>query len=51
MARRKRSTFDQGKGVRKLARERIGAVPAARLIEDKTKRKRPKHKQPVTDEG
>ena len=41
----KRPKFDQKKEVRKLARERVGTVPAARVIEEKT-RKRPKHKRP-----
>jgi len=42
--------FDQKKGVRKLARERIGTVPAPRVIEPKSKRKKPKHKQPIEAE-
>lgn len=50
MAKKKQEPFDQGKGVRKIARERIGAVPPAREIEDKSKRKKPKHKKPVTAE-
>ena len=52
MARKKREVpFDEGKGVRKIARERVGIVPAAFPIEPKSKRKKPKHKKPVTDEG
>lgn len=47
MARKKPARFDEGKGVRKLARERVGTVPAARLIEDKSKKKKPKYKKPV----
>jgi hypothetical protein len=39
--------FDQKKGVRRLARERIGAVPASRTIEPITRRKRPKHPKPA----
>jgi hypothetical protein len=39
--------FDQKKGVRRLARERVGTVPAAKLILPKTKRKKPKHKQRI----
>ncbi len=38
--------FDQKKEVRRLARERVGTVPASRLIEPKPRRK-PKHKKPV----
>jgi hypothetical protein len=40
--------FDQKKGVRRLARERIGTVPASRVIVPKTRRRKPKHpKSPV----
>lgn len=42
---KKPRTFDQSKGVRKLARERVGAVPPSRPIEPKDKRKKPKHKK------
>ena len=41
----KKPRFDQKKEVRKLARERVGTVPAARPIEPKDKRKKPKHKK------
>ncbi len=40
--------FDQKKEVRKLARERVGIVPASRVIVPKTRRKKPKH--PKRDE-
>jgi hypothetical protein len=46
MPRKKAEPFDQGKGVRKLARERVGTVPASRPIEPKDQRKKPKHKKP-----
>ena len=46
MARKKKTAFDQGKGVRKLARERVGTVPPQRVIVPKSKRKKPKHKKP-----
>jgi len=42
--------LDRGKEVRRLARERLGAVPAARRIEPKAKRKKPKHKKPLVEE-
>ena len=42
----KKRTFDQKKEVRKLARERVGPVPASRPIEPKEKRRKPKHKKP-----
>ncbi len=48
MARRGKTTgFDQKKGVRRLARERVGTVPASRPIEPKSERKKPKHKKPI----
>jgi len=47
----KQRKFDQKAEVRKLARERVGIVPAARPIEEHSdKRKKPKHKKPVTPE-
>jgi hypothetical protein len=39
--------FDQHKEVRAIARERVGAVKAARVIEPKAKRTKPKHKAPL----
>jgi hypothetical protein len=50
VARKKVKPFDQGRGVRKLARERVGAVPASRPIEPKDKRAKVKHKKPPTEE-
>ena len=44
----KKPKFDQKKEVRKLARERVGIVPASRPIEPKDSRAKPKHKKPVT---
>jgi hypothetical protein len=43
----KKRVFDRKKEVRRLARERIGAVPASRAIEPKENPKKPKHKKPV----
>lgn len=43
---RKPKPFDQKTEVRALARERVGTVPASRVIEEKPKRKKPKHKKP-----
>ena len=48
MARKKR--FDMKKEVRKLARERVGPVPAAKPIQPKSIRKKPKHKKPIGEE-
>lgn len=38
--------FDQKKEVRKLARERVGPVKAARVITPAKDRPKPKHKKP-----
>ena len=43
--------FDVKKEVRKLARERVGTVPAARVIVPKPARKKPKHKKSLADES
>ncbi len=47
---RKKLKFDRKKEVRRLARERVGTVPSARVIEPKTRRKRPKHKEAILEE-
>ncbi len=47
----KRPRFDQKKGVRKIARERVGTVPASRPIEPKDKRKKPKYKPPADQDA
>jgi hypothetical protein len=49
LARKKRS-FDLGKEIRAIARERVGPVPAGKPIEPKSSRKRPKHKKPILEE-
>ena len=49
MARKKTKKFDQAKGVRRLARERVGQVAPVRIIEEKA-RKKPKHKKPLDPE-
>jgi hypothetical protein len=46
MARKKPKKFDSGQFVRELARERVGRIPAAKPILPKSKRKKPKHKEP-----
>jgi hypothetical protein len=48
---RKKKTFDLGTEVRAIARERVGAVPAAKPIEPKTARKKPKHKKTALEEN
>jgi len=50
MARRK-PKFDVKKEVRKLARERVGTVPAGHAIQPKSLRKKPKHKKPPETEA
>jgi len=42
--------FDRQKEVRAIARERVGPIPAARTIQPKTVRKKPKHKKPPSIE-
>jgi hypothetical protein len=42
--------FDLDKEIRKLARERVGQVPAGKAIEPKQLRKKPKYKKPIGDE-
>ena len=47
---RKKKTFDVTKEVKAIARERVGTVPAAKLLEPKSLRKKPKHKKPLGEE-
>jgi len=47
---RKKKTFDLGKEVKAIARERVGRVPAAKAMVPKSSRKKPKHKQRAEDE-
>lgn len=42
---KKPKLYDRGKSVRRLARERVGTVPASFAIEPDKKRKKPKHKK------
>ncbi len=48
---RKKKTFELGKEVKAIARERVAAVPAGRTIEPKSLRKKPKHKKPPEESG
>ena len=48
---RKKKYFDLGKEVKAIARERVGTVPAAKLIEPKARRKKPKHKKRSEEES
>jgi hypothetical protein len=47
---RKKKAFELGKEVRAIARERVGTVPAAKPIEPKSARKKPKHKKQSEEE-
>jgi len=51
LAAKKKRTFQAGKVVRAISRERVGTVPAARPIQPKSLRKKPKHKKPLTGEN
>ena len=42
--------YDVNKAIRAIARERVGTVPAHKVIVPKTQRKRPKHKKPIQAE-
>jgi hypothetical protein len=46
----RKKKFDVRKEVRKLARERVGRVPAGKTIDPKQLRKKPKHKKPILEE-
>jgi hypothetical protein len=48
---RKKKSFDLAKEVRAIARERVGRVPAAKAIQPKSSRKKPKHKPRFEEEG
>jgi hypothetical protein len=48
---RKKKSFDLAKEVRAIARERVGRVPAAKTIQPKSARKKPKHKKRPEDES
>jgi hypothetical protein len=43
----KSKKYDVKKAIRAMARERVGTVPAPKVIVPKTQRKRPKHKKPI----
>ena len=47
---RKNKKFDAGKEVKAIARERVGIVPAAKPIQPKASRKKPKHKKRAAEE-
>jgi hypothetical protein len=50
MAKKKPPEYDVPTEIRRLARERVGSVPAPKLIVPKKQRKKPKHKKPLGEE-
>ena len=48
---RKKKSFDLGKEVKAIARERVGRIPAGNTIQPKLRRKKPKHKVAPEDEA
>ncbi len=50
MPRKKKPKFELGKEVKAIARERVGRVPAAKPIEPKSSRKKPKHPKRIEEE-
>jgi hypothetical protein len=51
VAKKKKSQrYDIPTEIRRLARERVGAVPSPKLIVPKNQRKKPKHKRPPISE-
>jgi hypothetical protein len=47
---KKRPKYDRTKAVKAIARKRLGAPPAARVLDDVAIRSKPKHKQKWTAE-
>jgi hypothetical protein len=47
---RKKKSFELGKEIRAIARERVGRIPSAKTIQPKALRKKPKHKKPAEEE-
>jgi hypothetical protein len=48
---RKKKRFDLAKEMKAIARERVGRVPAAKTIEPKSSRNKPKHKTRFEEEA
>jgi hypothetical protein len=48
---RKKKSFDLGKELKAIARERIGRIPAAKTIQPKALRKKPKHKKSAGEDA
>ncbi len=50
MAVKKMKRYNHNQEVRAIARERVGTVKSSRAIQEKTRRDKPKHKQPLETE-
>jgi hypothetical protein len=50
LPRKKKKIFKLAEEVKAIARERVGPIPAAKTIEPKASRKKPKHKKRVEEE-
>jgi len=50
LARKKKKAFKLASEVKAIARERVGPIPAAKPIEPKALRKKPKHKKRADEE-
>ncbi len=48
---KKKKSFDAGKEVKAIARERVGRIPAEKTIQPKSLRKKPKYKLRPEDEA
>lgn len=51
MARKRKKEFKLAREVKAIARERVGTIPAAKTIEPKSERKKPKHKKRIDEES
>jgi len=47
---RKKRRFELAREVKAIARERVGRIPAAKTIQPKSLRKKPKHKKSLEEE-
>ena len=47
---RNRPKYDKTKAVKAIARKRVGRPPAARVLDEKAVRDKPKHKKDWTEE-
>jgi hypothetical protein len=51
LPRKKKKGFELAREVKAIARERVGPIPAAKPIEPKAARKKPKHKKRAEEEA